>query len=120
SADGRVTQRLLHPRHGVEKVYVAEVEGAPGAELAARLAAGVGTALGVHTARAVRMEGQRVELAVTEGKHRMVRRMLANCGHPVRALHRVAMGPLRLDDLAPGAWRPTTDAELAAVDAWLA
>lgn len=120
SGDGRITQRLLHPRHGVEKVYVALVEGVPGAGLVQRLATGVETALGVHTARVLAIDGHRVELAVTEGKHRMVRRMLANCGHPVTALHRVAMGPLRLGDLAPGASRPATDAELEAIGAWFA
>lgn len=120
SADGRLTQRLLHPRHAVEKVYEARVEGHPGAELAERLTAGVRTALGVHVARVLAVDGPTVRLAVTEGKHRMVRRMLANCGHPVIALHRVRFGPLELGDLAPGDWRPARPEELEAATALLA
>lgn len=117
SRDGRLTQRMLHPRHGVEKVYEAVVQGAIDRDaLGAQLAAGVRTATGLHAARLLTVDGAMVRLSVSEGKHRMVRRMLANCGHPVVRLHRVAFGPLRLDDLAPGAWRPATADELAGVD----
>jgi len=115
-ADGSVTQRLLHPRHGVEKVYVATVEGTPDDRLVKALAAGVATSEGFHTARVDALDGSSVTLAVSEGKHRMVRRMLANSGYPVIALRRVAFGALRLGDLAPGAWRLPDPAEAA----WLA
>jgi pseudouridine synthase len=110
-ADGALTQRLLHPRHGVEKVYVADVEGRPGPELGARLAAGVETAEGVHVARLIAVDGATVTLAVAEGKHRMVRRMLNNVGFPVLTLRRVAFGAFTLGDLPEGSWRPATDDE---------
>ena len=53
-----------------------------------------------------------VRLVVEEGKHRMVRRMLANCGHPVIKLKRYRLGPIQLhDDLLPGCWRELTPEE---------
>lgn len=112
SREGALTQRLLHPRHGVEKTYLATVEGVvvPDA-LAAVLATGVQTALGVHTASLRAVEGQDVRLTVTEGKHRMVRRMLANSGHPVVALHRERFGALALGALPVGESRPATPEE---------
>lgn len=112
SAEGAWTQHLLHPRHGVEKTYRARVEGAPGPDLGARLAAGVATALGTHSARLDRLQGDQLEMTVTEGKHRMVRRMLANCGHPVIDLQRLRFGALVLGDLPAGAWRVASDQEL--------
>ena len=69
------------------------------------------TALGVHPAVLEGVTGTEVTLSVTEGKHRMVRRMLANVGHPVVALKRLSFGALRLDALEPGAHRPATGAE---------
>ncbi|GBD05202.1 Ribosomal large subunit pseudouridine synthase E [bacterium HR20] len=56
-----------------------------------------------------------VELTLTEGKNRQVRRMLAAVGHPVLRLLRVAIGNLELEQLglAPGAWRELRDDERA-------
>jgi pseudouridine synthase len=54
-----------------------------------------------------------VRLTVTEGKHRMVRRMLANCGHAVVALKRERLGGIALGDLPVGSTRPLTAAEVA-------
>ncbi|KAL7563129.1 hypothetical protein ACA910_012310 [Epithemia clementina (nom. ined.)] len=54
-----------------------------------------------------------VRLSVQEGKYRMVRRMLANCGHPVVNLHRDKLGVVELgDNVPPGAWRALTTTEL--------
>jgi 23S rRNA pseudouridine2605 synthase len=59
------------------------------------------------------VEGAVVRLVVREGKHRMVRRILANAGHPVIALHRVRYGVVTLDGLAEGEVAPVsaTDVE---------
>jgi 23S rRNA pseudouridine2605 synthase len=112
SRDGGVTQHLLHPRRAWPRTYVAEVEGAPDASLRARLAEGVETADGPVCAEVIGLDGARVTLTVTEGRYRMVRRMLANAGHPVLALHRLAYAGVQLGDLAPGAWRWVDDAEV--------
>lgn len=115
SVDGALTQHLLHPRRAIERVYEAVVDPPPGPGLAERLAAGIDTADGTYSGEVRAVDGDRVTLAVTEGKHRMVRRMLANAGHPVIGLRRVAYGPFALGDLAEGAWRLPTDAEWAAL-----
>lgn len=111
--DGALTQRLLHPRHAVEKVYEATVEGRPDEALVERLAAGVAISDGVVTGAVRSIVGSVVTLAVTEGKHRMVRRMLNNAGFPVVALRRIAFGPCTLGDLAEDAYRVPTPAEAA-------
>jgi 23S rRNA pseudouridine2605 synthase len=116
SADGGFTQWMLHPRRAIEREYVATVEGEPGQPLTDALAAGVETEEGTFTARVVSIEGPHVRLVVTEGKHRMVRRMLANAGHPVTALRRERFGGFRLGDLAEGEIRPATAEEMA----WIA
>ncbi|MCB9530007.1 MAG: rRNA pseudouridine synthase [Myxococcales bacterium] len=114
SLEGKVTQWLLHPRRAVERSYVAIVEGRPeGAALAARMAGGVETAEGTFTARVDGVEGAVVRLTVTEGKHRMVRRMLANAGHPVLELTRVRYGGFELGELMPGESRAASAEELA-------
>jgi 23S rRNA pseudouridine2605 synthase len=115
SADGTLTQRLLHPRHGVVKLYRAEVEGNPDERLTETLRMGVETADGTFSGEVRGIEGSVVMLAVQEGKHRMVRKMLNNAGFPVKTLRRVAFGPFTLGELAPGAWRAPTPEELAAL-----
>ncbi len=115
SRDGALTQHLLHPRRAILRTYVARVEGRPKPALKGILANGVQTADGVYDANLVSIDGDRVTLQVTEGKHRMVRRMLANAGFPVLELRRLSYGPLVLGDLAAGAWRPATPEELASV-----
>ncbi len=116
-ADGQLTQRLLHPKHGVEKEYDATVQGPIPEDLDEQLSAGVATALGVFRARLVVAtpsgDGGVVTLAVTEGKHRMVRRMLANLGLPVQRLVRRRLGGVALGDLKEGSWRPLSPQELA-------
>lgn len=112
SSDGVLSQRLLHPRRRVEKEYVATVEGTPPADLAQRLRAGVATEEGVHCAELVAASGSCLTVVVTEGKHRMVRRMLANVGLPVLDLQRVRFGAIRLGDLPVGELRAPTADEL--------
>lgn len=113
SSDGGLTHKLLSPRHGVEKEYVAECDisqgsdelrADPGAFLARALDGGVETALGVHRADVLDVAvlsptSIDVRLVVREGKHRMVRRMLANVGCPVTALRRERFGSVGLGSL---------------------
>jgi len=116
SADGALTQRLLHPKRGVEKLYSAQVEGTPDAALVEVLQRGVATAEGVFAARSARVvdaDAAVVELVVTEGKHRMVRRMLANAGHPVVHLTRLRFASVALGTLPVGEARALDDAEVA-------
>jgi 23S rRNA pseudouridine2605 synthase len=111
--DGRLAHRLAHPRYGVDKVYVVEVEGTPSAEDLRRLAEGIELDEGVTApARVRRLAPSRIELVLHEGRKRQVRRMCEAVGHPVRSLHRSTYAGLPLGDLAPGTWRELADEEV--------
>jgi 23S rRNA pseudouridine2605 synthase len=114
--DGDLAHRLAHPRYGVEKAYVAEVEGDPGPAALARLEEGLDLDDGrTAPARARRLAPGRVELVLHEGRKHQAKRMLEAVGHPVRALHRPRYATLTLDGLAPGEWRELTAAEVDAL-----
>ena len=114
--DGALADRLMHPRHGVPKTYVARVAADPGAPVLERLRRGVELEDGPTAPAEVRLAGPgRVEITIHEGRNRQVRRMLAAVGHPARGLHRSAYGGLELGNLAPGEWRELTDAEVEAL-----
>jgi pseudouridine synthase len=114
--DGELANRLAHPRHGVEKTYVADVEGDPPPDVLRRLAEGVELADGpTAPARVRRLGAGRIELVIHEGRNRQVRRMCEAVGHPVRRLHRSAYGALELGALAEGRWRALTSEEVDAL-----
>jgi 23S rRNA pseudouridine2605 synthase len=111
--DGPLAHRLAHPRYGVEKVYVAAVEGRPGREALRALAEGVELEDGRTAPATVRcLAPSRVELTLHEGRNRQVRRMLEAVGHPVRHLHRSVYAGLTLEGLEPGAWRELEPSEV--------
>jgi 23S rRNA pseudouridine2605 synthase len=111
--DGELAALLTHPRHEVGKTYEATVTNGPVGEPALRaLREGVRLDDGrTAPAAARRLAPDRIELTIHEGRNRQVKRMCEAVGHPVRALHRTALGPLRLEDLAPGRHRRLTPAE---------
>jgi pseudouridine synthase len=112
--DGQLAHRLSHPRYGVEKTYIADVDGLPSAETVVRLACGVELDDGMTApARARRLGPSRLELAIHEGRNRQVRRMCEAVGHPVRHLHRSSYAGLDLAGLDEGSWRPLDRDELA-------
>jgi len=115
--DGDFTLKMTHPRHAVPKVYIAHVDGRLSREALGALRAGVTLRDGPTRpaeARVLREDdaGTVVELTLREGRKRQVRRMLRHVGTPVIHLRRVAVGPVTLGDLAPGAWRPLTPDEV--------
>jgi 23S rRNA pseudouridine2605 synthase len=111
--DGALADRLMHPRNGVRKTYVARVAADPPERVLERLRRGVELDDGPTAPADVRLRGPgRVEIAIHEGRNRQVRRMLAAVGHPTRALHRTGYGGLELGDLRPGEWRELTAAEV--------
>lgn len=118
--DGELANRIAHPRYQVEKTYVAQVRGPVRKRALRTLRAGVQLDDGVAAAKSVRelgAAGERIllELTLTEGRKREVRRMLAAVGHPVERLARVRIGPLSLGDLSPGKYRPLNTAEVRAL-----
>jgi 23S rRNA pseudouridine2605 synthase len=111
--DGPLAHRLAHPRYGVEKTYVAEVEGDPDEDALQRLRHGVELDDGATApARARRLGRGRVELVLHEGRKHQVKRMLAAVGHPVTQLHRSAYAGVTLGGLEPGACRELVTAEV--------
>jgi len=112
SKDGTLTQHLLHPKRAIEREYVAKVEGKPTDALVEQLAKGVDTSVGLATAKVLSIDGDLVRLVVTEGRNRVVRRMLHNAGHSVLDLQRVRYGTVTLGDLLVGQTRPVTDDEM--------
>jgi 23S rRNA pseudouridine2605 synthase len=115
--DGELANALAHPRYGVEKVYQVEVAGTMDRKDLAKLGAGVHLAEGVARALSARVKhayrhSTLLEIVLAEGRNREIRRMLARAGHKVLRLKRVALGPLRLAELPPGAVRPLSRDEV--------
>ena len=118
--DGELANRLMHPRFGVEKEYLAEVEGVPTDRHAARLRQGIELEDGparAASARVVAASGKRgaLRIVMTEGRKREVRRLLSAIGLPVTRLVRLRVGPIKLGHLPPGAIRDLTAAEVRAL-----
>lgn len=123
--DGGLQHRLAHPRHKAPKTYLAQVEGL--LDEAALAALQNPLDLGDFVTRPCQARGvdepawlwprtppirsrkaiptSWLEIVLTEGRNRQVRRMTAKVGLPTLRLIRVAIGPWRLEGLAPGAWR---------------
>jgi 23S rRNA pseudouridine2457 synthase len=120
--DGRLQNRISHPHHKLPKTYFAQVEGVPTAESLRRLAEGVELNDGITLparVRAVpspdwlwsrdppirfrkRVSDSWIELTLTEGRNRQVRRMTAAVGHPTLRLIRWAVSDWTLEGIAPG------------------
>ena len=135
SDEAALNERLLHPKHGHERSYWAQVERIPTRESLDRLQRGV-TIQGYYTlpCRTWLLDPQPtvsprdppirfrksvpdcwMALELVEGKNRQVRRMTAAIGHPTLRLLRVRIGSFELGDLSPGAWRMLSDAERSLV-----
>ena len=111
--DGSLAHRLAHPRYGVEKTYVVDVEGRPAAGALRRLAEGIELEDGpTAPARVRRLGRSRLELVLHEGRTHQVKRMLEAVGHQVLRLHRSAYAGLTLRDLPEGQWRNLTSEEV--------
>lgn len=115
--DGELAHRLAHPRYGVLKTYLADVAGSIPRDLGRRLVTGIELADGVATAdkfRVIERAGSRalVEITLHEGRKHIVRRMLAEAGHPVSRLVRTHVGPVALGSLRPGTTRALSTREI--------
>jgi 23S rRNA pseudouridine2605 synthase len=115
--DGDLAHRLTHPRFGVEKEYVAQVEGAPSRQALRQLREGVELDDGLTApAKASLGADGLLRLVIHEGRNRQVRRMCEAIGHPVVRLVRTRIGPLVDRSLAPGEWRTLTIDEVRALE----
>jgi 23S rRNA pseudouridine2605 synthase len=116
--DGDLAHRLMHPSFGVTKTYLATVPAPVGKDVGRRLRAGVVLEDGpvqVDGFRVVQSQGAQaiVEVVLHEGRKHIVRRLLAEVGHPVTRLVRTRIGPVHLAGQRAGTLRPLTRSELA-------
>ncbi|MEI6065342.1 MAG: pseudouridine synthase [Pseudanabaena sp. ELA748] len=130
--DGQLKHRLIDPQFEHTRTYWVQVDGIPTAEALQKLRDGV-TIQGYHTKPAIaklldaepdlpvreppirfraNIPTAWLELVLTEGKNRQVRKMTAAVGFPTLRLVRVAIAHLRLEDLEVGHWRELTEQEL--------
>src|SRR5262249_5299525 len=130
TSDGSLQHRLTDPKFEHQRTYLAQVEGIPDEKTRQRLAAGVLIRDYRSRPARVRLLSQEpelpprdppirfrksvptawLEITLTEGRNRQVRRMTAAVGHPTLRLVRIAVGDLKLDGLEPGEWRELTRA----------
>lgn len=123
--DGKLQAQISHPHHKLEKIYWAQVEGVPDEAALARLRGGVDLGDFISRPCRVRIIAEPpklwprdppiryrkaiptcwVEIAITEGKNRQVRRMTAKVGHPTLRLVRWSVGAWTLSGLSPGQWK---------------
>ncbi len=116
--DGELAQRLAHPKHCVPKTYFVVVAGQVELDSMRRLQKGIYLAEGVARVdgariRRVRKSCTEIEITLSEGKNREIRRVLARLGHKVITLRRISIGPLRLATLPEGTYRSLTSEEVA-------
>lgn len=112
--DGPLTYQLTHPKHHVDKVYLAWVKGYPSDESLDELRRGI-MLDDVMTAPAV-VERENspncLRIIIHEGRKRQVRKMCWAIGHNVRRLKRIQVGPIHLGDLEPGDYRYLSNEEV--------
>ena len=130
--DGQLQHRLAHPRFGHQRTYWAQVERIPDVDAIHQLQSGV--EIQDYRTRPAQVRllleepsvVQRIppirfrkniptawlEMTLTEGKNRQVRRMTAAVGFPTLRLIRISIGNIQLDDLSPGQWRELTPLEV--------
>lgn len=118
--DGTLANRLQHPKYGVPKVYLATIHGPVPRDLGKRLREGIMLEDGPVKVDSFKVVDSQpgmalVEVVIHEGRNHIVRRMLEEVGHPVIALARPQVGPVKVGELRPGKMRPLTSREVAAL-----
>ncbi len=118
--DGVLANRLMHPRYGVPKTYVARVRGKVSRRALGALRQGVDLEDGLTSPAEVNLKKQSaktalVEITIHEGRKRQVRRMFATVGLPVEELHRRRYGPIADKGLEPGGYRELAGDEVEAL-----
>jgi 23S rRNA pseudouridine2605 synthase len=118
--DGALTFGLTHPRHQIAKTYQVWVEGHPPEAVLKQWRHGIvlsgRSTLPARVRRLAQQPTQTLlEVILSEGRNRQIRRIAEQLGHPVKRLHRSAIGPIQLSNLTPGAYRPLQASEVQAL-----
>ncbi|ADJ26079.1 pseudouridine synthase [Dehalogenimonas lykanthroporepellens BL-DC-9] len=119
--DGELTNRLTHPRYGVEKEYLVGIDRSLNSEDFEKIKSG-GLELDDGPASPARISPVNAapfnyRISIHEGRKRIVRRLFAALGHQVRVLRRIRVGSLELGNLKEGNWRQLTPLELRRLEA---
>lgn len=135
--DGKLSHKLTHPKHGHPRTYWAQVENIPDQKTYSKIRHGGIEIKNYKTRPAMAQQIDApdlperntpirvranipdcwIELTLTEGKKRQVRRMTAAVGHPTLRLVRASIGPISLDGLQPGEWKELDENEMKALRA---
>jgi 23S rRNA pseudouridine2605 synthase len=123
--DGELAHRLAHPRYGVPKTYRVQVAGNPTRDALQLMRTGIEFTEGVFKVESVRQvrklgKSSLLEIVLTEGQNREIRRLLARLGHKVMRLERTALGPIKMIRLPLGRFRPLTSYEVQQLQALVA
>ena len=117
--DGDLTYKLTHPKHDVEKTYIAKLYGVPDEGALQKFRRGVMIdGRKTKPAKIQILEREKdgrfctAEIVIHEGRNRQVRKMCESIKHPVAQLQRVATGELKLGDLPKGKYRHLTEKEI--------
>jgi 23S rRNA pseudouridine2605 synthase len=115
--DGQFSLKLTHPRYGVRKKYVVTASGLVTEAMLKKFETGVrhdGELLKAAKTALVSASDSNsvVEMELTEGKNREVRRMFESQGLMIKRLQRVQIGKIKLGELRPGRWRTLTETEI--------
>ena len=118
--DGDFSYRLTHPKHEVNKTYIAEVVGRPTDEEMRTFMKGViidGKKTYPAQIRIIKetKKNSIVEIIIHEGRNRQVKKMCEEIGHKVITLHREKIGNLSVEGLKEGRWRHLTDKEISSL-----
>ena len=120
--DGELTTKLIHPKYEIEKKYLVKVRGVPNEKTLAKLRAGVRLEDGLTAPAKVRFvrstaENSWIEIAVTEGRNHLIKRMCLAVRHPVSKLKRVEFAGLNLRGLKISEYKVLNDREIARLKA---
>jgi pseudouridine synthase len=115
--DGDFCLKLTHPRYGIYKTYLVQVEGRVEPETLMTFTRGIQCEGDILKARSARLYSANntssiIELQLAEGKNREVRRMFESQGLTVTRLQRVRIGPIKLGELPSGKWRALSEPEI--------
>ncbi len=118
--DGDFANRVMHPRHGVEKEYYVKFKGALTGNEMLGMKKGVSIEGDVYRVKSIEYVGSSIKntwysVIIDEGKNRMIRKIGDAVNHPVLKLKRVRVGNLKLGDLRPGEYRLFNKSELLGV-----
>ncbi|WHE08076.1 pseudouridine synthase [Thermoanaerobacterium thermosaccharolyticum] len=115
--DGDIANKLMHPKHEIDKVYIAKIRGIPDDKDLDRFRNGL--LLDNRLTAKAKIEILKkinndalVKIVIHEGRNRQIRRMCELIGHPVMTLKRIKIGDLELGNLKVGQWRYLTGEEV--------